>query len=158
MNWYALYTKPKNEKKVAEKLSALGIEVYCPVVTTVKQWSDRKKKVKEPLFKSYVFVSIEDNSRDLVFQSHGVVRYVYWLGKPAVIRNEEIEAIKDFLQQTSTIESTRQIEYLQEVDIINGPFKGQKGKYLYQSKNRLVLQIESLGIVLKAEMHISQIA
>lgn len=158
-HWYALYTKPRNEKKVAEKLADLGIEVYCPLVTTVKVWSDRKKKIKEPLFKSYVFVKINDHQRDVVFQSHGVVRYVFWLGKPAVIRDAEILAIQDFLQHTEIKEGHRiEFEYLQELDVLSGPFKGQKGKYLQKNKNRLILLIESLGMVIKAEMHHSQVA
>ncbi len=159
-NWYALYTKPKNEKKVAEKLHDLGLEVYCPLITTIKIWSDRKKKVKEPLFKSYVFVCVSDAERELVFQAHGVVRYVFWLGKPAIIQQNEIEAIKDFLQETDSYQSTNQVrfEYLQELNIVEGPFKGQKGKYLYKNKSRLILQIESLGMVIKAEMHQSQVA
>ena len=85
MEWFALYTKPRNEKKVAENLAALGIEVYCPLVTTIKQWSDRKKKVESPLIPSYVFVKIEEANRKEVFQVSGVVQYVFWLGKPAKI-------------------------------------------------------------------------
>ena len=59
MPWYVLYTKPRQEKKVADGLIAIGIAAYCPLVTTIKQWSDRKKKVEVPLINSYVFVNIE---------------------------------------------------------------------------------------------------
>lgn len=75
MNWYVIYTKPKWEKKVAEQLADAGIECYCPLITQVRQWSDRKKKVVVPLFNSYVFVRLEDCDRNLVFQSPGAVRY-----------------------------------------------------------------------------------
>ena len=94
MEWFALYTKPRNEKKVAENLAAIGIEVYCPIVTTLKQWSDRKKKVESPLIPSYVFVKIEEANRKDVFQVAGVVQYVFWLGKPAKIKPQELEALK----------------------------------------------------------------
>jgi transcription antitermination factor NusG len=91
MQWYALYTEPRHEKKVADRLLKLGVEVYCPLVTQIKQWSDRKKKVEVPLLPSYVFVKLEESNRDIVFQVSGVVRYLFWLGKPAIIRNEEIQ-------------------------------------------------------------------
>lgn len=156
-NWFVLYTKPRNEKKVAEQLAKLGIDVYCPMVKTIKQWSDRKKKVSEPLFKSYVFVKIEEKMRDSVFQANGVVRYLFWLGKPAIVKEKEIEAIRNFLSETDYSEKALEFEYLQDVDIKHGLFKGQKGKYLYTSKNKLVLEIESLGIAVKASLPYSQV-
>ena len=157
-HWYVLYTKPKNEKKVSETLSLLGIEVYCPLVKSIKIWSDRKKKVTEPLFKSYVFVRLEESQRDSVFEAHGAVRYLFWLGKPAIVRDEEISAIRDFLSETRDESKPLVFEHLQKVKIVNGPLKGQKGKYLYNKGNKLVLQVESLGIVVKAELHHSQVA
>ncbi len=157
-HWYVLYTKPKNEKKVAEQLADLGLEVYCPTVKTVKVWSDRKKKVSEPLFKSYVFVKVNESQRDDVFEAYGVVRYLFWLGKPAVVREEEIEAIRNFLSETEDMAKPLVFEYLQEMEILHGPFKGQAAKYLYSSKNKLILRVESLGIVIKAELHHSQVA
>ena len=99
MNWYVVYTKPKWEKKVAEQLEKFGIECYCPIIEKVQQWSDRKKKVQVPLFNSYVFVNIEESDRNLVFQSTGVVRYLFWLGKPAIVRDEEIKVIKQWLEK-----------------------------------------------------------
>ena len=80
MPWYVIYTKPRNEKKVAERLQQIGITVYCPMITMIKQWSDRKKKVQIPLLNSYVFVCLEDKEREKVFQVSGVVRYLFWLG------------------------------------------------------------------------------
>ena len=67
MPWFDIYTKSKNEKKVVEGLEKIGIEVYCPMITKVKQWSDRKKKVETPLINSYVFVNIKDQNRNIVF-------------------------------------------------------------------------------------------
>ena len=74
MPWYVIYTKPRNEKKVADRLKHLGIDVYCPMITMIKQWSDRKKKVQIPLLNSYVFVNLNEKDRELVFQVSGVVR------------------------------------------------------------------------------------
>ena len=82
MNWYAVYTKPRNEKKVEEQLLKMGVETFCPKVSVVKQWSDRKKRVSQPLIPSYVFLKIKEQERDLVFSVSGVVRYLFFLGKP----------------------------------------------------------------------------
>ena len=97
MDWKVLYVKPRNEKKVATLLENLGVTVYCPLVTEVRQWSDRKKKVQVPLLNSYVFVQIEEKERELVFQVPGVVRYLFWLQKPAIVRDSEIQLMKDWL-------------------------------------------------------------
>ena len=102
MNWYAIYTKPRNEKKVADKLEAIGIEAYCPTITTTKQWSDRKKKVTTPVLPSYVFVKITETRRNEVFIVPGVVRYVFWLGQPAIIRQAEIDQLREYLAQDYT--------------------------------------------------------
>jgi transcriptional antiterminator RfaH len=77
MNWFVIYTKSKNEKKVSERLEAMGIEVFRPMVTTIRQWSDRKKKIKTPLLNSYIFVKIEEQNRNKVFEIPGVVRYLF---------------------------------------------------------------------------------
>ena len=93
-----------------------------------------------------------------VFEAYGAVRYLFWLGKPAVVRDEEITAIQEFLSEIKGTTKPLVFEYLQEVEILHGLLKGQKGKYLYNKGNKLVLQVESLGIVVKAEMHQSQVA
>ena len=158
MNWYVVYTKPRYEKKVAEGLEELGVEVYCPLLTSLKQYSDRKKKVKEPLFKSYVFVRIEEEYREDVFQVHGIVRYLFWLGKPAVVRDEEIEAIRGFLNETEIQVNLKNYVKFEKVDILHGPFKGMAGEFLYKKKNKLTLRIESLGTMIQAEIQSSQVS
>jgi transcriptional antiterminator RfaH len=156
-NWYVLYTKPKNEIKSADLISSWGFEVYCPVIKTVKQWSDRKKKITEPLFKSYIFVCIQEHEREIVFEAPGAVRYLFWLGKPAIVRDDEIDAIKQFLSEDLDTTKALEFEYYQDLKIVQGVLKGHQGKYLYSKKGKLVLQIESLGIVIKAEVHQSQV-
>src|SRR3990167_6679617 len=104
MNWYVIYTKPKWEKKVADRLQKSGIEVYCPMVTQIKQWSDRKKKTETPLIPSYVFLNIEEKNRNDVFEVHGVVRYLFWLGKPAIVKDSEIEAIQNWISSPDDYE------------------------------------------------------
>jgi transcription antitermination factor NusG len=93
-HWYALYTKPRWEKKVHELMLRRGMESYCPLNKVRKKWSDRYKMVEEPLFKSYVFVRITDDEKSNVRLVDGVVNFVYWLGKPAQVREEDILKIK----------------------------------------------------------------
>src|SRR5215211_7314686 len=97
--WYAVYTRPKWEKKVAESLTRIEIENYCPLNKVMRRWSDRNKIVHEPLFTSYVFVRTTEKEHLQLKQTDGVLNLVHWLGKPAVIKDSEIEIIKKFLQE-----------------------------------------------------------
>ena len=146
MEWYAIYTKPRNEKKVAENLAAIGIESYCPIVTTLKQWSDRKKMVETPLIPSYVFVKIAEANRKDVFQINGVVQYVFWLGKPAIIKPSEIEALKTQLAAPVVKVDIETWTPNTEVQIKEGPFKNQMAEVDKISANKVTLIIKSLGI------------
>lgn len=154
MNWYVLYTKPKWEKKVAEQLSKNGIECYCPLVIQVRQWSDRKKKVEVPLFNSYIFVQLAEVDRNLVFDSPGVIRYLFWLGQPAVVRDEEIKVIKKWLSNTvdSDVSVTR-YKVGDSVEIESGPFLSQKAIVQQVNSNNYILVLESLGCVLKMKIN-----
>lgn len=150
MNWYVVYTKPKWEKKVADQLTQKGIECYCPLFTKVSQWSDRKKKVEVPLFNSYVFVHLAGADRNLVFQSSGAVRYLFWLGKPAIVRDEEINAIKKWLSTPDQYEiSVSSLQVGDKVVLESGPFKSQEAIVQEVNKNDYVLILESMGCVLR---------
>ncbi|MCP4121433.1 MAG: UpxY family transcription antiterminator [Bacteroidetes bacterium] len=146
----AIYTKPRSEKKVAERLEASGVEVYCPLHTTIRQWSDRKKKVKLPIFPSYVFVHIEESDRIEVLKDPGVLNFVYYLGKAAVIRDKEIDGIRAFLD-ADQLEDYELVSYSpgDTVDIVAGSFTGQKGTFLEGRKESATLLIESLQVILK---------
>jgi len=148
--WMAVYTKPRSEKKVAERLDTLGIEIYCPLQTTIRQWSDRKKKVLVPIFPSYVFVHIEEQDRLHVLQDPGVMNFVFWMGKPAIIKDEEVSAIKAFHNN----EHTGQFEVCtykpgDHVDITAGVFSGTGGLVVEQYAGNISLLIESLGMIVK---------
>ncbi len=152
-NWYVVYTKPKWEKKVAEQLKEKGVECYCPLIIQVKQWSDRKKKVEVPLFNSYVFVQIEESNRNDVFLSTGVVRYLFWLGKPAIVRDEEIKTIKKWLDGSQVNEITiEQFQVGDRVKVASGPFSSQEAIIQEVNKTHFVLVLESLGCVLKMNL------
>ncbi len=148
MPWFAIYTRPKNEKKVVEGLEKLGIEVYCPMVTQVKQWSDRKKKVEMPLINSYVFVNIEDKNRNIVFEVPGVVRYLFWLGKPAIIQEQEIEALKASLKGILSAVEVNGIQPGDSLTISKGPFQGKEGVVAQVDKNKIRLVLKELGVTI----------
>jgi len=145
MPWYVLYTKPRQEKKVTDTLNAIGIEAYCPLVTVVKQWSDRKKKVQVPLINSYVFVNIEEHQREAVFKVSGIVRYLFWLGKPAVVRAIEIEALKKSLEGIVTSFEVSAIQKDTIYKIPEGPFQGFEGIVKNVNATTIQLLLVDLG-------------
>ncbi len=145
MPWYVLYTKPRQEKKVADSLNAIGIEAYCPMVTVVKQWSDRKKKVQIPLINSYVFVNLEEQKREDVFKVNGIVRYLFWLGKPAVVRAIEIEALQ---KSSEGIVASFEVSVIQKDTIYKipeGPFQGFEGIVKNINATTIQLLLVDLG-------------
>ncbi|MFE3848036.1 UpxY family transcription antiterminator [Flavobacterium sp. LB3P45] len=153
MNWYVVYTKPKWERKVAEQLGKIGIECYCPLITVVRQWSDRKKKIEVPLFNSYVFVQLAESDRNLVFQSTGAVRYLFWLGKPAIVKEEEIDVIKKWLHTPDSYDvSLTAIQVGDSIELESGPFSKQKAIVQEVNKTHYILVLETLGCVLKMKL------
>ena len=91
--WYALYTKPRWEKKIHKSLQNKGIESYCPLNKVRRQWSDRIKVIEEPLFKSYIFVRVEEAMKTEVRYVDGVLNYVYWNGKPAIVKDDDFNYV-----------------------------------------------------------------
>ncbi|WP_339651643.1 UpxY family transcription antiterminator [uncultured Salegentibacter sp.] len=152
MSWYVLYTKPRMEKRVAEGLEQMGVEVYCPLITEIKQWSDRKKKIKNPLFKSYVFIKLEEKNRNGVFEVPGVVRYLFWLGKPAIVRDKEIKVIREWLEEDKVDEA--KVEHLNagdKVTIKNGAFKEQEAIIRNIGKRKMRLVLPHLGFTVEVQ-------
>lgn len=150
MNWYVVYTKPKWEKKVAERLNEIGVVTFCPLITKISQWSDRKKKVSVPLFNSYIFVQIDEKKRNQVFEVVGALRYLFWLGKPAVVKDSEIETIKNWLSVPDTYDvSVDQWKKGDKIVLESGPFLSQSAVIQEVKKNHYILILESLGCILK---------
>jgi len=145
--WYAVYTKPRHEKKLSAELSKKGITNYCPLIKTVKQWSDRKKTVEEPLFKSYIFVNVSEKEYYNAINSFGAVKYITFGGKATPIRDEQIENIKKVLDHNVDFSvSAEKFELGQHVEVEYGPLQGTKGEIVsYSGKNYLLLRIENIG-------------
>lgn len=147
-NWYALYTKPRKEIKIAEQLKKLGFTVYLPLKVEIKQWSDRKKKVTSPLLSSYVFIHIEESKRADIFIIDGVLNYVFWLGQPAIIRKEEIELMRSEIDKPNENVFVSTIEPGERIQLQQGAFKGQMAVIERLSNQKVHLFLLSLGIKL----------
>lgn len=158
MNWFVVYTRPRWEKKVVSSLNRLEIENYCPLNKLDRQWSDRKKKVDMPLFTSYVFVRVNEQDKWRAKDVEGVLNYVYWLGKPAVIPNHEIELIKQFLSEHQSVNvGPLDLKINDQVKIISGPFIDQNAAVIGINGKNVKLQIPSLRLSLTAILKISDL-
>jgi len=142
--WRAFYTKPRHEKKAADRLED-RFEVYCPVVETRVQWSDRVKKVKKPLFTSYLFARVDEKERIDLLQDPSVSSTVMWLGKPAVIRDEEIRDIRILLEEIEPDDvEIEQFSEGQRVKVDSGSLREMEGVIVEIKGKRARLRLESL--------------
>ena len=144
--WFVVYTRPQQELKVAEQLSAMGITNYCPTITLVKQYSDRKKKVTKPLLSSYVMVELEDKERNKIFACSGIVRYLFFLGKPAVIPAPQINLMQNHLNGVYNNFKVTTLSVGESHTITEGPFSGVSGKVVETDNTKVKLELASLGM------------
>jgi len=152
-NWFAVYTRPRWEKKVAQLLDEKGIENYCPLNKVTKQWSDRRKVILEPVFKSYVFVRVSEDKKWDIKKVNGVLNFVYWLGRPASIPEKDIDTIRKFLNEFSGVQVEQQedISVNAKVRIKQGLLMNYHGILLEVSGNKARVRIDSMGIQLSAQ-------
>ena len=158
--WYAIYTRPRSEKKVHESLTQQGFHSYLPLTTTVRQWSDRKKKVQLPLISSYVFVKTTENNLNNTLPIQGVVRVLKHLGKPAIIKEYEIENLRILLEDTDNIIFIKDT-HLKKGDSVfveKGVFKGLIAECSeFNGKHRVIVRIEALGDLIEVNIPLSHI-
>ncbi|MFD2515183.1 UpxY family transcription antiterminator [Pontibacter locisalis] len=151
--WYAVYTKPRWEKKVAESLAKRSFVCYCPLNKVVRQWSDRKKTVLVPLFNSYVFVFLTKQQIGELKKIDGILQVVTWLGQPAVIKDEEIATIKRFLNEYENIQVEKTtININDSIKITNGLLTDTEGTVVATKNNMIKVALPSLGYTLFAEV------
>jgi len=147
-NWYAIFTKPRAEKKVHQRMLESDIEAFLPLVKTVRQWSDRKKTIQVPLISSYVFVYMLEKNLCTTLPIHGTVNVLKHLGKPAKVKGVEIENLKILSDSNEKFELDHSIKVLkgEVVEVIKGPFMGLIATCEKASGNhRVVVKIDSLG-------------
>ena len=157
--WYAVYTRPRFEKQVAQRLNEQGIEAYLPLIKTMRQWSDRKKMVEIPLFSSYVFVQIDRRFYDAVLQTLGVVKYITFEGKAATIPQDQINNLKIIVNSDVEVETTwKPKKKGDKVVVTAGSLKGLKGELISDGgRKKVLIRIDSIDQNLTVEVHNSLI-
>lgn len=147
LKWYPVYTQPRAEKKAYSALIDKGIEAYLPLHRRLKQWSDRKKWVEEPLIKSYVFVRIADNAQTEVLMTKGIARFIYFSGRITAMPDRQINELKLLMASSLDIEVTEEdLQPGEKIKIKAGPLKGIAGEIIaYRSQKQLLLRLENLG-------------
>jgi transcription antitermination factor NusG len=157
-HWLAVYTRPKWEKKVVRLLNNKNVENYCPLNRVERRWTDRKKIIHEPLISSYVFVHADESEYIMIKETDGVLNLVHWLGKPAVIRDSEIESLKKFLDDYSNVSLEKiEVNVNDEVKVTYGPLVAREGKVIEVQYNYVKIILPSLGYSLRAHVHKSHI-
>ena len=157
--WYALYTRSRTEKQAQKMLLRAGIDAYLPLIKTLKQWSDRKKWVEEPLFRSYLFVHIKASEYYDVLNIPGAVRYITFEGKAVPIPPQQIEAIRQFIATGHELPDVElDLKHGITVNIIAGPMKGISGELLdILGKKKVRIEIDGLGQSIFLELPASHI-
>jgi len=155
--WYAMYTKPGFERKVANLLTKKKIEHYCPIYQVQPQSGERRKNVLEPLFKSYVFIRTEEQHLNTALNTHGVINFIYWLNRPAEIDGKEIDIIKKILNDYEQVylEKTS-VSQNGNIKMVKGSLVGKEGNLTDVWHNSVEVVLPSLGYALKANSYKSQ--
>lgn len=152
MPWFVIYTKSKSEKLVANGLRNLGFDVYCPLRKVQRKWSDRVKIVEEPLFRSYCFVNLKEEERHLVYNVPGFVRYLFWLKKPAIVKQKEIDIIKDLLNDFDhEAIQVANVTVSDKIRIDSGVFIDQEAEVISMQGKTILVKISSLGVYLSID-------
>ncbi len=146
--WYPVYTHARAEKKAYEALLKKGIETYLPLNRQLKQWSDRKKWVEEPLIKSYLFVNISDQEQMEVLMTKGVARFIYFSGKITAMPSSQIDNLKLLMASPYELEvSEENLQPGERIIIKAGPLKGLQGEIVsHRSQKQLLLRLDNMGL------------
>ena len=152
MNWYVLHTRPRCEKKAEEQLLSLGINAYCPTYKQIKFWSDRKKRIDVPVLPSMVLVNIDDKEINRVFESSSVVRYMFWLGKRAIVRQKEVDILKKYLDgyYNLNVSDVKKVKVGDNFKLSS--FNNEKGIVSRISNNNVWIYLKSIGYSVKLKL------
>jgi len=158
INWYAIHTKPNAEKKVRDRLSLIDFEVYLPLITNIREWSDRKKKINTPLISTFVFVRIDESKVYDSLKVQGTMGVLKFLGKPAIIKEQEIENLKILMKDTTEVSQIESIDYEKGEDVLvtKGPFMGLVAQsVVIKGKRRIIVTIEALSSIMEVNLPLS---
>lgn len=153
--WLVFYTKSRQEKKVRDLLQKRGFDVFLPLQTVMRQWTDRKKKVEIPLFNSYIFVAVPEHQIEDVLQLPGIAWTIRHNGKPAVLQQREYEVIVRFIETGLLLEtfSTENIDLGEQVEVMDGPLKGLRGFVSGKGKEKFTVILDALGQAIRVEIN-----
>ena len=149
-NWFVIYTKPKSELKVLERLTDLGIEAYTPTKIEVRKWSDRKKKVVVCLLPSMVLVCLDEKEVNKVFEVPGVRRYLFVHGERARVTNDEVLAMKHYIMNTYQLLNKKDHLVGSKIKI---PSLNQEAEIISVKGKRCIAQLELLGAVVSFQLN-----
>ena len=150
-NWYVVYTKPRHEFKVNERLTQMGLRTYCPFITKVSQWSDRKKKIKTPALPSMILVYLKEKERDVVFDCPGVVRYMFYNKKIVIVPQNDVDILKNHLEGKNCLNSS--ISSLNIGDHLNiEQLQNRVGEIVKVTSSRVCVKIQSLNIKVRVDI------
>ncbi|MGJ8760475.1 MAG: UpxY family transcription antiterminator [Polaribacter sp.] len=162
LQWFAVYTRPKAEQKVKERLSVAGFDTFLPMQTVVKQWSDRKKKTQVPFINSYVFVKSTQKNLAQIYPTAGVLTILKYLGNYAVVKNYEIENLRILSTNSYSLTTVykRPTGFAKgtKITVSEGAFKGLYGNYLSNSgKDKVIIEMEALGSYVEVTLPINSL-
>lgn len=149
-NWFVIYTKPRQELKVLERLTHLGIEAYTPTKIEVRKWSDRKKKVTVCLLPSMVLVYLGEKEVSKVFEVPGVRRYLFVHGERARVTNDEVLAMKHYIENTYQLLDKKAHLLGSKIKI---PSLNQEAEIISVKGKRCIAQLELLGAVVSFQLN-----
>ena len=128
-----------------QKLVEQNIETYLPLVKQVKQWSDRKKVVEEPLFTGYIFVKLEAHELDKPLYVNGVVNYLSFGKQKALVKQSEIDALRYLVENGYTLNLvSEEIQIGSKVKINLSDFKNETAVVHKIKDDYAILYFESL--------------
>jgi transcriptional antiterminator RfaH len=138
--WYAIYTHPRAEKLVNERLIEIGVETYLPLQKTYRQWTDRKKLIEKPLLSSYVFVKVIPVDFPKVYKIIGVVKFVSFEGQPVAIPQKQIDNLRLLIDSKAEVEvTTEKFDKGDNVEVITGSLKGLTGELIKTGRKKIVI-------------------
>ena len=152
MNWYVIHTKPKGEKKAEEQLLSLGINAYCPTLNEIRLWSDRKKRIELPVLPRMVLVNIEEKDINRVFESPLVIRYMFWLGKRAIVRQSEVDILKKYLKGDNNFINNELLDIKVGDNFSLSSFNNERGIVNRISNNNIWVYLKSIGYSVKLKL------
>ena len=152
MNWYVVYTKSRFEKKAEEHLLSLGVNAYCPIRNEIRLWSDRKKRIQVPVLPSMVLVNIDEKDIYKVFECPSVVRYMFWLGKRAVVRQSEVDLLKKYLKGDYSFINSESSDIKVGDNLSLSSFNNERGIIDRISNNSIWIYLKSIGYSVKLKL------